>query len=109
MFNLTKQERQVVLFLFAIAFTGSGINFFLKTHCRVKPIASFNENLGKVNLNKADNNALMSVSGIGRKLSERLLFYRKERGRFSSIDELKNIKGINQKKFEKLKSSLYIE
>lgn len=109
MFNLTKQERQVVLFLFAVAFAGSGINFFLRTYCRVKFIASFNENLGKVDLNKADNNALMSVSGIGRKLSGRILFYRKESGRFSSIDELRNIKGINQKKFEKIKDSFYIE
>jgi len=109
MFNLTKQERQAVLFLLAVAILGTGINLFLKINCKIKFVVPFNENLGKVNLNKADKDTLMGILGFGEKLSGRVLSYRKERERFNSVEELKNIKGISERKYEKLKSYFYVE
>lgn len=56
-----------------------------------------------IDLNSATKSDLMSLPGIGDAMAERILLYRTEQGRFRSVAELKNIKGIGEKKFEKLK------
>ena len=60
-----------------------------------------------LNLNTATKTELMMLPGIGDATAERILLYREEKGSFKSANELKNIKGIGEKKFEKLKP--YIE
>ena len=61
----------------------------------------------KINLNTATKNDLVSLPGIGEGLAKEILLYRDERGSFTSVDELRKIKGIGAKKFEKLRP--YIE
>lgn len=63
---------------------------------------SQNDQKDKINVNKADLKALRSLPGIGPTYAERIVNYRKENGKFESIDELKNIKGIAQKRLDKL-------
>lgn len=109
MLNLAYQERRAILFLLALALTGAGVKFFLKTHKSVICLASFNEKLGKIDLNRADKPALMSVAGIGEKLASRILDYRKEHNGFSEAAELKNINGITAKRYEKLKDLFYLK
>lgn len=109
MLNLTRQERQVILFLLAIALLGIGINFFLKTHAEIKFIPGFSENLGKLNLNQADEAALMSLPGIGKKTAQRIIDYRQSRAGFRDLDELKSIKGITEHRYKKLKDSFFVE
>jgi competence ComEA-like helix-hairpin-helix protein len=110
MFDLTKEERQVILFLLAVGLAGIGIEFYLKTHYQVKlsdnPI---NAHLGKINLNTVDKAALLSVSGIGEKLAQRIIEYRAEHGGFGSSEELRSIKGISGQKYEKIENSVYVE
>ena len=105
--NLTRQEQQVILFLISVGIFGLGINFISKTHSQPRFLASFSENLAKINLNQADKPVLMSIPGIGEKIAQRILDYRLERNGFAEIEELKNIKGMTEKKYEKLKSLLY--
>lgn len=109
MLNLTKQERQVILFLLAIAMLGAGINFIWKTHSQIKFIPCFNENLGKLNLNQVDKSALMGVAGIGEKIAARILDYRQSHAGFKEVEELRSIKGITEHKYEKLKDSFFVE
>ncbi len=108
MLNFTREERQVLLFLFTIVLIGLGISFSLKTKFFPQLIPSFSKNLGKVDLNKADKTALMSVKGIGEKLASRIIDYRNERDGFEELDELKDIKGITGRKYELIKDSFYI-
>lgn len=61
----------------------------------------------KINLNNATKTELMLLPGIGEAMAERIMLYREEKGSIKKIDELKKIKGIGEKKFEKLKP--YIE
>ncbi len=62
-----------------------------------------------VNLNQANSQALQTLKGVGPSTAERILEYRKQYGAFKSIEELKNVKGIGEKTFEKLKNYIYVE
>lgn len=65
------------------------------------------KNSGKVNINKATLEELETLPGVGESLGNRIIAYRKEQGRFKVIEDLKNVSGIGEKKFESLKE--YIE
>lgn len=61
----------------------------------------------KIDLNTATRDDLVALPGIGEGIAEEILLYRDERGAFTSLDQLRKIKGIGAKKFEKLRP--YIE
>lgn len=52
-----------------------------------------------VDLNAADLTVLESLPGVGPVLAQRILDFRTENGRFTRIDELKDVKGIGAKTF----------
>lgn len=58
---------------------------------------------GTVNINSAGLDELQRLPGVGPAYAQRILDYRKEHGRFTSVDHLDNVKGIGPKKLEKLK------
>ena len=108
MFSLTRQERQVILFLISMALAGMGIDFLIKKYSPVKTIALFTQDIGKIDLNTADKDLLMSVPGIGEKLAQRIIEYREKQTNFTSPEELKNIQGITNYKYEKIKDALVV-
>jgi competence protein ComEA len=55
-------------------------------------------------LNQATIEDLDRLPEIGPKLAQRIIEFRKSRGGFSILDELKEVSGIKEKKFEKIKS-----
>ncbi len=63
---------------------------------------------GKVDLNTADADTLMTLKGIGRTRALSIIEYREEHGGFASIEELMNISGIGQKSFDKLKDEVTV-
>jgi len=58
---------------------------------------------GKIDLNNASREELMSVTGIGPSTADNILAYREENGRFSSVDDLINVNRIGEKTLEKLR------
>jgi competence protein ComEA len=64
---------------------------------------------GKININKADENELQNLPGIGPSKAASIIQYRQENGLFQSIEDLKKISGIGDKTFEKLKDSISIQ
>ena len=64
--------------------------------------AYFKESL-KLDLNKAVADDLMEISGIGKSTAQKIVKYREDNGRFKSIDELKEVPGIGETKFETFK------
>lgn len=108
MFNLTTQERRVVLFLIIVGLIGVGVDFLIKKRPPASAIAFFTQDIGKIDLNKADKETLMSVQGIGEKLAQRIIEYRNIHVTFKETEELKNIKGITNLRFEKIKNSFVV-
>ena len=62
----------------------------------------------KININVATQSELESLNGIGKVLAERILQYRNEKGKFKSIEEIKNVSGVGDKKFEGIKDRIAI-
>ena len=58
---------------------------------------------GKVNLNTAGAAELDTLPGIGPTMAERILQYRQSNGSFVTVEDLKNVSGIGEKKFADLK------
>jgi len=63
----------------------------------------------KININLADVETLTTLPGIGPSKAQSILSYREENGRFSTIDDLRNVSGIGDKTFEKLKDSITVK
>lgn len=62
----------------------------------------------RVNINTADAQTLDTLPGIGSAMAERILEYRKAHGAFQSTEELKEVRGIGDIKYEKLKDKVKI-
>lgn len=62
-----------------------------------------------ININKATIQELDTLPGIGEATANKIINYRDENGEFKSIDEIKNVNGIGDKKYEELKSLISIE
>lgn len=56
----------------------------------------------KVNINTADEKGLTSLSGIGPGTAKKIIDYRNANGAFTSIEDLKKVKGIGDATFKKL-------
>lgn len=61
---------------------------------------------GKININKADLSKLKEIPGIGDVKAKSIIEYREKNGGFKSIEDIKNIDGIGEKTFEKIKDSI---
>jgi competence protein ComEA len=57
----------------------------------------------KININTADAEQLATLPGIGQVKAEAIIKYRKDKGKFKNINDLKEVKGIGDKMIEKIK------
>ena len=61
------------------------------------------------NINSASKIELMQLPGIGETTADRILAYREEHGGFSSVEELMNVSGIGQSKFDAIKDLISVD
>lgn len=62
----------------------------------------------KVNINTAKKEELMTLPGIGETKALAIIAYRQENGPFSSVEELKEVEGIKEAVFSKVKDLIEI-
>lgn len=122
---LTKTERYVILFLAAGVLLGVGYSYYKEFFgplridakrdiFRRKPVVR--EDLDRilkeaksVDINTASYEELMRLDGIGPVLAKRIIDYRNEHGGFSRKEEIRDVPGMGDKKFEAIKDYLEAE
>lgn len=62
-----------------------------------------------VNINTANAIELSQLPGIGNSTALKIINYRNENGKFNSIDDIKNVSGIGESKFNKIKDNIYVK
>ena len=63
---------------------------------------------GKVNINTADSNELMTLSGIGSSRADAIIAYRQENGYFQKIEDIMNVSGIKNSLFERIRDYITV-
>ena len=63
----------------------------------------------KININTATITELCTLSGVGESLANKIIKYREENGKFKTIEDLKNVNGIGDKKYESLKDYICVK
>ncbi len=63
---------------------------------------------GKVNINTADAATLQTLNGIGATRAQAIISYRQANGAFQSIEEIKNVEGIKEGVYSKIKDDISI-
>ena len=62
----------------------------------------------KVNINTANISKLQTLPGIGESIAQRIIEYREQNGEFKNIEDLKNVSGIGENKFNNIKDKIII-
>lgn len=61
-----------------------------------------------VNINTASQKELEGLPGIGPSLAQRIIQYRQEKGPFKTPEDVKNVSGIGEKKYEQIKDYITV-
>lgn len=68
-----------------------------------------NRQNAKVNINTATQTQLETLPGIGPSTATKIMAHRKEKGKFSKIEDIKEVSGIGDAKFEKIKDYITVK
>ena len=58
---------------------------------------------GKININTADLQTLMTLPGIGEAYAQRIIDYRQANGPFGKTSDIMNVSGIGEKRYDAIK------
>ena len=62
----------------------------------------------KVNINTANKEKLETLPGIGETTAQKIIDYRETNGKFKTIEDIKNVSGIGEAKYESLKDKITV-
>ena len=71
-------------------------------------IKSNNNKKLKININTATKTDLETLPGIGESTALKIIEYRKEKGKFKLIEDIKQVNGIGENKFNKIKELITV-
>ena len=107
MIRFTKDEKTIITFLLISLFIGISVFGYKKLNPQKDHFLEFNEKeieeSKKININTASRERLAELVGIGPVMADRIVRYRQEDGLFEHIEDIKNVKGIGDKTFDKMK------
>lgn len=99
---IPSKEDKVKLESKAYIMSGSGNNVIVQ---------EVNEKGGnkKVNINSATQSELENLPGVGEAIASRIIEYRQQNGKFSKVEDLQNVKGIGDAKFNNMKEYVMVQ
>lgn len=128
--TLTKTERRVILFLTSTFLAGIAVRLYQETFppsrgfdyrtsdsafAALSAVAMSAESVdqpyvdeNRTDLNRATKSQLMKLPGIGEVTADRIISYRGKFGPFKTVEDLKKVKGMNAKKFDRLKELIRV-
>lgn len=111
MIPLTQQERQVLIFLGAILCAGLCLELGAKgawPHVSALHILDDPSFYPPLNVNQASLEDLLVGARLDRATAEKILLYRREKGRFQSMDELKRQVAAGERRWKSLAHRLKV-
>jgi len=63
----------------------------------------------KININKATQTELETIPGVGPSTASKIIDYREKNGKFTKIEDIKNVSGIGDAKYENIKEYITIK
>ena len=63
----------------------------------------------KININTAEQTELEEIPGVGASTAQKIIEYRKTNGKFKNIEDIKNVNGIGDSKFENMKEKICVK
>lgn len=78
------------------------------TSTQISNSESSNDASGKININTCTREELLSLPGIGEVIADRILEYRKQ-NTFHNVEDIMNVSGIGEKKFESIKELITVQ
>jgi competence protein ComEA len=116
LFDLTVQEKKVIIALSAFAVLGLAVlayrTYFARPKLQVIHSSDYKktvESRSAVNINTADVSGLETLPGIGPKLAKEIAEYRTGHGLFLLKEDLRKVKGIGQDKFDRIRDLIVLE
>ncbi len=101
---LTTHEKYLILFLGLCLFSVFSLKVFNLKNIALEVQNNHEEDiLLPLDINSATYTQLLQVPGIGPVTAQRIIEYRQFHGKFQSLHQLKEIKGIGERKFQKLR------
>jgi competence ComEA-like helix-hairpin-helix protein len=112
MLSLTKQERLVLLILALVIFVGSILHYAFKKYPQLRDLVNLIESdrlYPKVDVNTASHEELVAIPYIGDYTAAEIIKYREMHGPFTNLEQLKSVRGIRDKNYEKFRQFLKVE
>ena len=75
----------------------------------VAPEKSPGASTAKVNVNTADVKSLMTLTGVGRKVAEKIVEYRDSHGPFKKAEEIRKVEGIGNGVWERNRERIVVK
>ncbi len=111
MFNLTRQERMVLFSLALVFLFGISFNIVFKKNPGLGQIIAVLDNdtlYRRMDVNTASYAEIVNCPNIGPAIAGRIIAYRRDKGPFRDLEELKTIAGIGENHFQNIAKFLII-
>lgn len=107
--SLLKDGQKIIIPYKTYSETGEEINTNTYNYMASAYSSSPDSTSAKININTANANMLQNLPGIGPVLSEKIIEYRNQNGLFGVIDDIMDVSGIAEKKYEGIKDQICVQ
>ncbi len=107
--NLLKNNTLATFMVASLLLSGASVIQAERVYAAEKAQVQVDAKTAKVvNINQAGSEELQTVRGIGPVIAKRILDYRAAHGNFAKLEDLRNVQGIGEAKFEKIRAQIAV-